>query len=95
MSSSKNHKIIAVTGGFYFFGEEIPGADGYLTLEKFAMFGSFAGGKGLPGVARGDKEATVTLDFFADDQKGTFPLTAVLAIMDSIDLTKFSGTTIR
>jgi hypothetical protein len=90
-----NHKILAVNGGFYFFGTEVASPEGYITLEKGAMFGGFEGGKGLPGVCRGDEAATVILDFFADDQKLVFPISAVFAIFDSIDLRTFKGTTIR
>lgn len=88
--------IIAVDGGFYFFGTLVDSApEGYIKLVKFAMFGGFAGGKGLPGVCRGDKEATVTLDRFGEDQEGIFPVSAVFGIFDAIDLYQFSGTTLR
>ena len=88
-------KILAVSGGFYFFGTEVSAPDGYIAIKKAAMFGSFAGGKGLPGVARGDKSATVTLDRFDEDEEVLFPLTAVFAIMPSVDLYAFKGTTLR
>lgn len=88
-------KILAVSGGFYFFGTEVTAPEGYVCLKKAAMFGGFAGGKGLPGVARGDKSATVTLDRFDADEECLFPLTAVFAILPSIDLYAFKGTTIR
>lgn len=88
--------ILAVSGGFYFFGNEVPSPQpGYVTLKSAAMFGGFAGGKGLPGVARGDKAATVTLDRFAEEDIVTFPESAVFAIMPSIDLYQFTGTTLR
>lgn len=88
-------KIIAVSGGFYFFGTEVNAPDGYIALKKAAMFGGFSGGKGLPGVARGDKSASVTLDRFDEDEECLFPLTAVFAILPSIDLYAFKGTSIR
>jgi hypothetical protein len=89
-------KILAVSGGFYFFGTEIQApVDGYIALKKAAMFGGFGGGKGLPGVARGDKSATVTLDRFDADEELLFPATAVFAILPSIDLYAFKGTTLR
>ncbi|MBB3227037.1 hypothetical protein FHW69_001638 [Luteibacter sp. Sphag1AF] len=88
-------KIIAVSGGFYFFGTEVKAPDGYVSLKSAAMFGGFGGGKGLPGVSRGDKSATVTLDRFDADEELFFPLTAVFAVMPSIDLYAFKGTTIR
>ena len=90
-----NTKILAVSGGFYFFGTEVQGPDGYITMKDVAMFGGFSGGKGLPGVARGDKEAKVTLDRFDEGKEVFFPLTTVFAIMPSIDLYKFKGTTLR
>ncbi len=90
-----NTKIVAVAGGFYFFGEEVSSADGYIALKNAAMFGGFAGGKGLPGVARGDKSATVTLDRFDAEKEVIFPITAVYAIMPSIDLYTFKGVTLR
>lgn len=93
-----NTKILAVSGGFYFFGTEIAGSscpDGYICLKNAAMFGSFGGAKGLPGVSRGDKAATVILDRFAADEELLFPITAVFAIMPSIDLYAFKGTTLR
>lgn len=88
-------KILAVSGGFYFFGTEVSAPDGYISLKAAAMFGGFAGGKGLPGVARGDKAATVTLDRFDADEELLFPVTAVFAILPSIDLYAFKGSTIR
>lgn len=90
-----NTKILAVSGGFYFFGTEVTAPDGYILLKNAAMFGGFQGGKGLPGVARGDKAATVTLDRFGADDECLFPITAVFAILPSIDLYSFKGTTIR
>jgi hypothetical protein len=92
----KKPTILAVSGGFYFFGDEVPAPQpGYVCLTKAAMFGGFAGGKGLPGVARGDAAATVTLDRFAENETLTFPETAVFAIMPSVDLYSFKGTTLR
>lgn len=88
-------KIFAISGGFYFFGTEVPAPEGYVALRAGAMFGGFGGGKGLPGVARGDEAATVILDRFDPDQDLIFPLSAVFAIMPSIDLYTFQGTTLR
>jgi len=90
-----NTKILAVKGGFYFFGTETQGPEGYITLTDAAMFGGFAGGKGLPGVARGDKSATVILDRFEAGKEQYFPITSVLAVLSSIDLYSFKGTTLR
>ena len=92
----KKPTILAVQGGFYFFGDEIASSQpGYICLKDAAMFGGFAGGKGLPGVARGDAAATVSLDRFADGETITFPETAVFAIMPSVDLYKFKGSNLR
>lgn len=87
--------ILCVAGGFYFFGEEVTANEGYVKLKNAAMFGGFSGGKGLPGVARGDTGSKVTLDRFGKDQTVAFPLTAVYGIYDSIDLYAFKGTTLR
>ncbi len=46
------------------------------------MFGGFGGGKGLPAVARGDEEATVTLDCFGKNQIATIPITNCYGIPD-------------
>jgi len=88
-------KILAVSGGFYFFGTEVDAPEGYIALKNAAMFGGFAGGKGLPGVARGDKAATVTLDRFDANEECVFPLSAVFAIIPSVDLYAFKGATLR
>ena len=90
-----NYKIFAISGGFYYFGEEVEGPEGYVALKNFSMFGGFAGGKGLPGVARGDKSATVTLDRFSDGEIGYFPVTSCFGVLPSINLYEFKGTTIR
>jgi hypothetical protein len=90
-----NKKILALPAGFYFFGTEVQGPEGFITLREAAMFGGFSGGKGLPGVARGDKEAKVTLDRFDQDKELYFPMSAVYAIMPSIDLYTFKGATLR
>lgn len=92
---SDNYKIIAVLAGFYFYGEEVKAQEGYIALKNASMFGGFSGGKGVAGVARGDKSAKVTLDRFDPKKESIFPLTSVIAIMPSIDLYKFSGTTLR
>lgn len=92
----KKPTILAIAGGFYFFGDEVASSQpGYVCLKDAAMFGGFSGGKGLPGVARGDKAAAVTLDRFSGGELITFPETAVYAIMPSIDLYEFKGTTLR
>lgn len=92
----KKPTILAIAGGFYFFGDEVSAPQpGYVCLKSAAMFGGFSGGKGLPGVSRGDKSAKVTLDRFEEDELVTFPESAVYAIMPSVDLYKFGGTTIR
>lgn len=88
-------KILAISGGFYFFGTEVNAPEGYISLKNAAMFGGFGGSKGLPGVSRGDKSATVTLDRFEKDEELLFPMTAVFAILPSIDLYGFKGTTLR
>ncbi len=88
-------KILAVSGGFYFFGTEVTAPDGYVALKDAAMFGGFGGGKGLPGVARGDKSSTVILDRFDAKEEQLFPVTAVFAILSSIDLYTFKGATLR
>lgn len=93
--NSQNWVIFIISGGFYFFGNEVQAADGYISLDQCAMFGGFSGGKGLPGVARGDKEAKVTLDRFNADDVQTFPLTACYGIVKSVNLYQFSGTTVR
>jgi hypothetical protein len=90
-----NTKIFVIAGGFYYFGTEIPAPEGYVALKNAAMFGGFQGGKGMPGVARGDKDATVVLDRFDPDAICTFPISACYGIIDCIDLYKFSGTTLR
>lgn len=90
-----NWKIVTIAGGFYFFGEQVDAPEGFVALKNYSMFGGFGGGKGLPGVARGDSNASVTLDKFEKDEIGYFPLTACYAIHPSIDLYKFKGTKIR
>lgn len=92
---AENWKVVAVSGGFYFYGAEVTGPDGYIALEKAAMFGGFSGGKGVPGVCRGDKEAKVTLDRFDENEQIIFPISAVFAIMSSVDLYSRKTTTLR
>jgi hypothetical protein len=87
--------IFAIAGGFYYFGDEVPAPSGYVALKNAAMFGGFSGGKGLPGVARGDKEAQVTLDRFTEDSICTFPISSCYGIFESVNLYTFSGTTLR
>ena len=90
-----NTKILAVAGGFYFFGTEVQAPDGYVALVDAAMFGEFSGGKGIPGVSRGDAAAKVTLDRYEAGKEVYYPISAVYAIMPSVDLYKFKGTTLR
>ena len=91
----KNPKVLVIQGGFYYFGDLVEAEEGFVMLKNFAMFGGFGGGKGCPGVCSGNKESTVTLDRFAEDETGIFPLSACLGILPSINLYKFKGTTIR
>lgn len=88
-------KILAVQGGFYFFGLQVPAPDGYIAMKNVSMSGGFSGGLGIAGVARGAKGAKITLDMFDQDAVQLFPIENVLAIMSSVDLYKFSGTTNR
>lgn len=88
-------KILAIAGGFYYFGTEVPAPDGYIAITNAAMFGGFSGGKGLPGVSRGDKSAKVTLDQFEPKEECVFPISCVYGILPSIDLYAFKGTTLR
>lgn len=94
-SKTSQFSIIAVQGGFYFFGREVASAEGFLTITEAALFGGFGGGKGMPGVARGDAAATVTLDRFDVDAQVSFPLTAVFAIVPAVNLYEFKGTKLR
>ncbi len=90
-----NPVIIAVSGGFYLFGDETQAPEGYIALKDAAMFGGFAGGLGLPGVAGGCNGATVTLDRFPKGETELFPIQNVFAIFKSVNLYTFKGTTIR
>lgn len=90
-----NTKIVTVAGGFYYFGTEVTAPEGYVALKNAAMFGGFSGGKGMPGLARGDKAMTVNLDRFDPETEVLFPISAVYAIADSVDLYAFKGSTLR
>jgi hypothetical protein len=92
---NKNTKIVALIHGFYIFGEEVEAPAGFIKFVNAAMFGGFSGGKGMPGVARGDSKATVNLDQFLQDQELIAPLSSVVFIIDCVDLFKFKGTTLR
>lgn len=91
----KNTVILIVAGGFYFFGEQVDAPEGYVALRSGAMFGGFAGGKGVAGVATGNKESTVKLDRFEKSRDLMFPLSAVYGILPSINLYEFKGAEIR
>ncbi len=95
MKKTNEYKMIAVSGGFYFFGKEVPAPDGYYALTECSMSGGFSGGKGMPGVCRGDNEAQITLDRFEKDDVQYFPLTAVFAIFTSVNLYDKKSTTLR
>lgn len=89
------YKILAVMQGFYYFGEEVTAPEGYIALKNGAMFGGFSGGKGVAGVARGDKSSKVSLDRFDKNEELLFPISAVIGILPSINLYDFSGSTLR
>ena len=92
----KDPKIIVISGGFYYFGDLVESPqEGYIALKEASMFGGFSGGKGLPGVSRGDKEAQVTLDRFEADEVQLFPESACYGILSSVNLYDFKGTTVR
>lgn len=88
--------IFGVQNGFYFFGTEVEAPEpGWVAIKDGAMFGGFGGGKGVFGVARGEKGATVILDKANPGEEILIPLHAVIFIHPSIDLYTFKGTTIR
>jgi hypothetical protein len=92
----KDPKIIAVKGGFYFFGDLIESPQpGYIALKNLAMFGDYEGGKGMPGVARGARGATVILDRFAEDEIGIFLETNCVGIFTSLNLYEQEYATLR
>lgn len=90
-----NTKIFVIAGGFYYFGTQVDAPDGYVALKDYAMSGGFSGGKGIAGVARGDKDAKITLDLFEVGEIGYFPISACYGVHSSIDLYKFKGTNLR
>lgn len=90
-----NFKIFVISGGFYYFGEQVASEEGFLAMKNYAMFGGFSGGKGVAGVARGDKDAKVVLDRFMKDEIGIWPISACYGIHSSIDLYNFKGATLR
>ena len=96
-NTNKNWKLFIIQGGFYFFGEEVDAPDGYIKAVNVSMFGGFAGGLGVFGVASGRQGAEVTLDRLGDDgtKSCVWPLSAVIGIVDSINMYEFRGTTIR
>jgi hypothetical protein len=92
----KNPKILVIAGGFYYFGDLVESPkEGYIALKSAAMSGGFSGGKGIPGVARGDSAAKITLDRFDPDEVQIFPESACYGILSSINLYEFKGTTLR
>lgn len=92
---AKKFVIVSVQGGFYYFGEEVPTGEGFLKLRNAAMFSKYENEKGMASVARGDDKSFVVLDFFGPNQVVEFPLTSVLGIHDSIDLSTWKHTTKR
>jgi hypothetical protein len=91
----ENWKIFIIAGGFYFFGNEVQAPEGYIAMDQCSMFGGFSGGKGMPGVVRGESGATVTLDRFIPSDVQTFPISACYGIIASVNLYDFKGTTLR
>lgn len=89
-----NWVIFTIVGGFYFFGNEVEAPEGYVALTQCSMFRGFQGRRGLPGVASGAENATVTLDRFKPESIQIFPLTSLLAIFQSINLYEYKGTTL-
>jgi len=90
-----NWKIVTLAGGFYYFGSEVQAQEGYIGITKASLFASFNGNKGMPGLARGDKDAKVSLDQFDQDGTILFPISAVYAIAPSVNLYEQKGTTLR
>jgi hypothetical protein len=92
----ENPKIIVIAGGFYYFGNLIESPqEGYIAINQAAMFGGFSGGKGLPGLARGDTGMIVNIDRFDQEETQFFPESACYGILSSVDLYKFKGATLR
>lgn len=92
----KNPTIIAINNGFYIFGSLLDNApEGYVAMTDVAMFGGFSGGKGMPGIARGDSGGKVNLDRFESNRTCMWPISSVCGVYPSIDLYKFKGATLR
>lgn len=95
MSNFKGEtKILAIAGGFYYFGTEVEAPEGYVAITNAAMFRGFSGGNGLPGIAKGTS-GQVTLDTFAKGEQLFFPLSAVYGILPSVDLYSVKGNTVN
>lgn len=91
-----NKVILAALYGFYFYGEQVDAPEGFVRLVDAAMFGGFGGGKGMPGVFRGDPSATVTLDKFGESKEILLPITSVIFISSgAVDLYNFKNTQLR
>lgn len=90
--NKKNTVIVTVAGGFYYFGEEVKAQEGYVALKNAAMFMGYDRGKGVPGVARGDKDSNVKLGFFTPGDVIHFPILHVYAITPCIDLSTWGNT---
>ena len=86
-------KIFTIAGGFYFFGEEIEAPEWYIAAKQVSMFRWFEW-MGLPGVACGKKWCSVKLDSFEKEEICYRPISAVYAILPSINLYDRSGTTL-
>ena len=95
MSTGTEYVIFVIAGGFYYFGKEVETQEGWLALTEASMFRGFQGGKGVPGVTRGDENAEVKLDQFEQDKVLYFPVSACYGIQPSINLYKFKGSTIN
>lgn len=93
----ENPSIVVIDGGFYLFGNVLPldTMPGFVCMTEAAMFGGFDGNKGMPGVARGDKDAKVTLDRFDPSKMNYYPLSACRGVLPCVDLYKFKGAVLR
>lgn len=92
----KNPTILAINNGFYLFGDlQDSPPSGYVAMTNVAMFGGFSGGKGMPGVARGEKGAEIILDKFDQSKTCMWPIQSVCGIYPSVNLYSFSGTKLR
>lgn len=84
VTGTKDFVFVICQNYWYFFGKQVEGPDGFLTLESYWDLRNYDKG-GVPGLVNGTHKAQLLVKHGDPKDKIAIPMTAVIAVCDSFD----------